>query len=98
VSLDFECEKCGMWNHKKKHDCRPEVPVTISFSLNKYTFSSISKLEFILLEQGITFDTGAGFGQRDWQFESLPPEKRLKVVEAAENSGMDFSAYCVQDA
>ena len=113
----FSCKECGvfLWDKRKdeeyyfieNHECRPDVPVDISFVLGSQSeeqmdqtlkfyiankikvesgeniLSSIMMTEEDLEAEGIRFDTGTGFGMRDWQMEMLPVKERLRVVEVA---------------
>jgi hypothetical protein len=88
--VDHTCEKCGQWYVGfAPHDCRPDVPKYLSCPLvDADTWDRIRDVENWLIEQGITFDTGTGFGARDWQFEMLDAVDRLKVIAAAERAGL----------
>jgi len=91
------CEKCGMWlsewnedlqkyETKLHHDCRPDIPVCASFAVESNdTLNRIFEAERELMQNGITFDTGFGFGRRDWQFEMHEPDIRKRIVELAKH-------------
>jgi len=40
--------------------------ILIQFDLGKVPIEKLFKIEELLHEIGVTFDTGAGFGCRDW--------------------------------
>lgn len=44
-------------------------PVLIQFDLSKVDLKKIFEIEKKLLEIGISFDTGAGCGFRDWEWD-----------------------------
>lgn len=43
--------------------------ITISFDLEKVSFDKLVKIEKMFADMGITFDTGAGGGFRDWEWD-----------------------------
>jgi len=43
--------------------------ITISFDLEKVDFDKLVKIEQLFADIGITFDTGAGGGSRDWEWD-----------------------------
>ncbi|NOQ49122.1 MAG: hypothetical protein GQ553_00435 [Nitrosomonadaceae bacterium] len=43
--------------------------VLIQFDLDKVPLEKLFEIEKKLLEIGVTFDTGAGFGSRDWEWD-----------------------------
>jgi hypothetical protein len=43
--------------------------VLIQFDLSKVPLKKLFAIEKLLLEIGVTFDTGAGFGFRDWEWD-----------------------------
>jgi len=43
--------------------------VLIQFDLEKVSLEKLFEIEKKLLEIGITFDTGAGCGKRDWEWD-----------------------------
>lgn len=60
---------------------RQQVEVGISFDLNKVDRKDLFEIERLLSKNGIHFDTGAGCGNRDWEWDfSLrgPVEVRFK--------------------
>lgn len=44
-------------------------PVLIQFDLSKVDINKLFKIEKMLEEIGVNFDTGSGFGFRDWQWD-----------------------------
>ena len=46
---------------------RPDV--NVSFDLGKINIEDLFEIERLLAKNGITFDTGSGFGKRDWQWD-----------------------------
>jgi hypothetical protein len=46
-----------------------EVDVTIQFNLAEIAISDLFNIETLLDKAGITFDTGAGMGFRDWSWD-----------------------------
>ncbi len=91
-----DCDKCGMWV-KKTHECNPNVPVQISFPLNKNKIDEIFDTEEILRLHNIKFDTGTGFGHRDWSMEMLGPEERREVCKIATISRLIWEVDCACD-
>lgn len=53
----------------KKIDSEKSDPVLIQFDISKVPIDKIFEIERKLHEIGIYFDTGAGFGYRDWQWD-----------------------------
>jgi hypothetical protein len=51
--------------------CDPKYMVGIHFNLNdtKVNIEKLFQVQSLLNEMGISFDTGAGGGQRDWFFD-----------------------------
>lgn len=57
------------------------VPVLIQFDLSKVPIEKLFEIEKLLHEIGVNFDTGAGFGYRDWQWDwSLKGPVRVKYL------------------
>jgi len=58
------------------------MPVLIQFDLSKVPIEKILEMEKILHEVGISFDTGTGFGCRDWQWDwSLKGPVQVSYLE-----------------
>jgi len=47
-----------------------ECGVTIRFDLTKVDLDQVFRLEGILREMGVRFDTGTGCGGRDWNWDT----------------------------
>jgi len=64
-------EKCESCTCEKTEEAKsPEI--LIQFDMNNMTEYQLEKLheaEKCLMEAGVSFDTGAGFGARDWNFD-----------------------------
>jgi hypothetical protein len=46
---------------------KPEI--LIQFDLSKVYLQDLFEIEKLFAKNGITFDTGTGFGKRDWQWD-----------------------------
>lgn len=56
--------------------------ILIQFDLNKVPLDKLFKIEKLLNEVGVTFDTGAGFGYRDWMWDfSLEGPVKVTVTD-----------------
>ena len=56
--------------------------ILIQFDLGKVPIEKLFKIEELLHEIGITFDTGAGFGCRDWMWDfSLEGPVKATVLD-----------------
>jgi hypothetical protein len=56
--------------------------ILIQFDINKVPIEKIFKIEELLQEIGVTFDTGAGFGSRDWMWDfSLEGPVKVTVLD-----------------
>ncbi len=65
---------------------KKEYYVTVQFDLSKVDLQDIFEIERRLAKLGIHFDTGAGFGMRDWELDwSLTGPMSVKVREKEEN-------------
>ena len=65
-----------------------EVEVGIHFKQAEIDLDDLSKIEELLLKNNIHFDKGAGFGERDWEWDySLqgPVSVRFKRVKSRRN-------------
>lgn len=65
--------------------CDPKYRVGIHFNLNdpKVDIKKLFQIQDLLKEMGITFDTGAGRGERDWFLDySLDGPIRVSVQES----------------
>ena len=58
------------------------MPVLIQFDLSKVDIQDVFVLERLLDKMGIKFDTGTGFGCRDWQWDwSLKGPVKVTYLE-----------------
>lgn len=46
-----------------------EAEVLIQFDLGKVDLAKLYQIQSLFSEMGISFDTGAGFGARDWEWD-----------------------------
>jgi len=63
--MSENCENCTCESKEK-------TEILIQFDMKQMSDAQLTKLheaEKCLLEAGISFDTGAGFGCRDWNFD-----------------------------
>ena len=80
------CEACGQWYvGRVRHECDPRAPLQASYKLTNDNWKLGRAIRNRL---GFSFDSGAGGGVRDWQFEMLNAPERLAVAEALARSGM----------
>jgi hypothetical protein len=74
------CEACGQWYvGRVRHECDPSAPLQVSYKLTKDNWN---RAEAVRDRLGLSFDSGAGGGVRDWQFEMLSAKDRHAVAEA----------------
>ena len=81
------CARCGQWYvGDKAHDCRPDVALTVHFSM-----ADFGRAEKVRDSLGLGFDSGAGGGTRDWQFEMLDARDRQRIVDAMLAADIPFA-------
>ena len=62
------------------------------------TFNNVSKLEWKLMDKGITFDTGSDFKSRDWELDwSLEGAKPKTVLNYLKRGKIKFTTAKVCD-
>lgn len=65
--------------------------ILIQFDLSKIDVQKLFQVEKLLSEMGITFDTGAGFGYRDWEWDwSLEGPVKVTHKQAMPTSHLAF--------
>ena len=92
--ITINCDICGMWVTQTKHECDSTIPVNISFPLDKNELNRIFDAEQMLSNHDIMFDTGTGFGHRDWQMEMLGPRERQEACKLATERGLSWEIEC----
>jgi len=54
---------------KEMTEKKQKPKIGISFDLSKVNIDDLFEIERLLLKNGISFDTGAGMGHRDWEWD-----------------------------
>lgn len=81
-------------NEVRERAEQPEWHVTLEIDIAEMSESDLKKLsqaEMLLSEIGIHFDTGSGFGKRDWELDWSLKGATTKVHRASECHPREWS-------